>query len=111
VSDTDAKYVLPPGRDLANFGKELALGVGAGGYLLANSTWAGCEVIPPEICDAIKNAATTAGRLISLKNWSTESISSVPQGNIKGPTQTLTARGRSIHPLRGQVIACQKLIG
>lgn len=111
MSETDATHALPRRRDLANLGKELALDVGAGGYSLANSTWARCEVTPPEICDAIKNAATTAGRLISLKNWSTESISFVHQGNFKGPAQTLTARGRSTHPLRGLLVACQKLIG
>ena len=32
-----------------------------------------------EICEAIANAAKTAGRLISLRNWSTESIAIVPQ--------------------------------
>ena len=33
----------------------------------------------PETCDAIRNAATTAGRLASLRNWSTESMIFVPQ--------------------------------
>ena len=38
------------------------------GYSLAISTGAVREVTPPEICDAIRNAATTAGRLINLRN-------------------------------------------
>jgi hypothetical protein len=105
VSETDATHALPRRRDLANLGKELALDVGAGGYSLANSTWARCEVTPPEICDAIKNAATTAGRLISLKNWSTESIS------FQRPGANAHRKGRSTHPLRGLLVACQKLIG
>jgi hypothetical protein len=40
----------------------------AADYSLAISIGAGREVNPPEICDAIRNAATTAGRLISLRN-------------------------------------------
>jgi hypothetical protein len=36
-------------------------------YSLTISTCAGRPVKPPEICDAIRNAATTAGRLISLR--------------------------------------------
>lgn len=38
------------------------------GYSLANSTDVGRDITPPEICDAIRNAAITAGTLISLKN-------------------------------------------
>jgi hypothetical protein len=37
-------------------------------YSLASSTGVGRDITPPEICDAIRNAATTAGTLISLKN-------------------------------------------
>jgi hypothetical protein len=51
------------------------------GYSLASWNCGDCGVRPPEICDAIRNAATTAGRLISLKNWSTESIVTSP--NVK----------------------------
>jgi hypothetical protein len=37
-------------------------------YSLASAigTWDG--ITPPEICDAIRNAATTAGTLINLRN-------------------------------------------
>jgi hypothetical protein len=40
----------------------------AAGYSLAIATGAGADVTPPEICDAIRNATTTAGTLINLKN-------------------------------------------
>lgn len=33
----------------------------------------------PDTWEAIKKAATTAGTLISLRNWSTESMFNVPQ--------------------------------
>jgi len=38
------------------------------GYSPASSIGAVRGNTPPEICDAIKNATTTAGRLISLRN-------------------------------------------
>jgi hypothetical protein len=38
------------------------------GYSLAISIGAGRDVTPPEICDAIRKAATTAGTLINLRN-------------------------------------------
>ncbi|MGA7996742.1 MAG: hypothetical protein WCA28_17805 [Bradyrhizobium sp.] len=38
------------------------------GYSLASATGARGIVTPPEICDAIRNAATTAGTLINLRN-------------------------------------------
>jgi hypothetical protein len=38
------------------------------GYSLAILTCAGGGYAPPETCEAMKNAATTAGRLISLRN-------------------------------------------
>jgi hypothetical protein len=38
------------------------------GYSLTICTCAGRKIPAPEICDAIRNAATTAGRLISLRN-------------------------------------------
>jgi hypothetical protein len=60
--------------------------VGLTGYSLASCTDAGREITPPEICDAIRNATTMAGTLISLRNWSTESIVVVPQGNFKSPS-------------------------
>jgi hypothetical protein len=37
-------------------------------YWLAISACAGWKIPAPEICDAIRKAATTAGRLISLRN-------------------------------------------
>lgn len=60
-------------------------------YSLVN--WAGCEwkTPAPETWEAIKKAATTAGTLISLRNWSTDSISTSPQKwnrtRLKRPTQ------------------------
>jgi hypothetical protein len=57
---------------------------------------------PPEICEAIRKAATTAGRLISLRTWSTESIASSPKSKCKS--------ARSIRPLHGLQIACQNLV-
>jgi hypothetical protein len=39
----------------------------AADYSLAISAGVGRAVKPSEICDAIRNAATTAGRLISLR--------------------------------------------
>jgi hypothetical protein len=57
-----------------------------------------------EICEAIANAAKIAGTLISLRNWSTESIAIVPQ------IQRFQ-KGRSIPPLNGLTIVGQKLIG
>jgi hypothetical protein len=42
--------------------------IGLTGYSLASSAGVGRDITPPEICDAIRNAATTAGTLISLKN-------------------------------------------
>lgn len=47
-------------------------------YLRAISTGVGCGFNVPENCEAITNAATIAGRQISLTNWSTESIAIVP---------------------------------
>jgi len=41
---------------------------GIGDYSLASATGARGIVTPPEICDAIRNAATTAGTLINLRN-------------------------------------------
>jgi hypothetical protein len=38
------------------------------GYSLVSATGARGVINPPEICDAIRNAATTAGTLINLKN-------------------------------------------
>jgi hypothetical protein len=38
------------------------------GYSLAISIGAARDVTPPEICDAIRKAATTAGTLINLRN-------------------------------------------
>jgi hypothetical protein len=43
-------------------------------YSLAICVDAEWKIPAPETCDAIRNATTTAGTLISLKNWSTESI-------------------------------------
>jgi len=37
-------------------------------YSLAILTCGGVGYTPPETCEAMKNAATTAGRLISLRN-------------------------------------------
>src|ERR1700730_17580469 len=84
--------------------------IGLTGYSLASCTDAGREITPPEICDAIRNATTMAGTLISLRNWSTESIVVVPQGNFKSPSAEAAARRRSIRPLHGLLIACQKLV-
>ena len=41
---------------------------GLWGYSLAIWTWAERKTPAPETCDAIRNAATTAGTLISLRN-------------------------------------------
>ena len=41
---------------------------GIGDYSLASATGARGIVTPPEICDAIRKAATTAGTLINLRN-------------------------------------------
>jgi len=38
------------------------------GYSLASSAGAWRGITPPEICDATRNATTTAGTLINLKN-------------------------------------------
>jgi hypothetical protein len=43
-------------------------------YSLAICVDAEWKIPAPETCDAIRKATTTAGTLISLKNWSTESI-------------------------------------
>jgi len=37
-------------------------------YSLASSTGVVRSITPPEICEAIRNAATTAGTLINLRN-------------------------------------------
>jgi hypothetical protein len=37
-------------------------------YSLASCAGAWWKIPPPETCDAIRNAATTAGTLISLRN-------------------------------------------
>jgi hypothetical protein len=37
-------------------------------YSLASSTGVVRDITPPEICDAIRNATTTAGTLINLRN-------------------------------------------
>jgi hypothetical protein len=71
--------------------------VGLAGYSLASCTDAGREITPPEICDAIRNATTMAGTLISLRNWSTESIVVVPQGNFKSQSAKATAK-REFNP-------------
>jgi hypothetical protein len=56
-----------PGRQLNNDCRTDNLSVGAqAGYKAA------------EICEAIANAAKTAGTLTNLRNWSTESIAIVP---------------------------------
>jgi len=68
--------------------------IGLTGYSLASCTDAGREITPPEICDAIRNATTMAGTLISLRNWSTESIVVVPQGNFKSPSAKAAAKRR-----------------
>jgi hypothetical protein len=50
---------------------KLELRAGANGrscYWLAICACAGWKIPVPEICDAIRNAATTAGRLINLRN-------------------------------------------
>jgi hypothetical protein len=60
-------------------------------------------VTPPEICDAIRKAATTAGTLINLRNWSTESI-------VFAPKNAVANRPGSIRRLRGLQIAGQNLI-
>jgi hypothetical protein len=44
------------------------LNVGSGDYLLAIFMGDVRDITPPEICDAIRNAATTAGTLINLRN-------------------------------------------
>jgi hypothetical protein len=44
------------------------LRVGLGGYLLAIAIGEVRGMTPPEICDAIRNATTTAGTLIILRN-------------------------------------------
>jgi hypothetical protein len=41
---------------------------GAAGYSLAISTGVLRGLTAPEICEAIRNAATTAGTLINLRN-------------------------------------------
>jgi len=38
------------------------------GYSLAIFTCGGPGYTPPDTCEAMKNAATTAGRLMSLRN-------------------------------------------
>jgi hypothetical protein len=50
----------------------------------------------------------TAGTLISLRNWSTESIAVVPHDNRPEPRHH--NKVNSIHPLRGLLIVCQKLV-
>lgn len=57
----------------------------AGGYSFAICTCAGWKIPAPEICDAIRNAAKTAGMLISLRNWSTESIVFAPKATSEDP--------------------------
>ena len=52
-----------------------------------------------------------AGTLISLRNWSTESIVVGPQGNFKARAQGPRQKAGSIRPLHGLLIACQKLVG
>jgi hypothetical protein len=42
--------------------------VGLGDYLLAIAIGEVRGITPPEICDAIRNAAITAGTLINLRN-------------------------------------------
>jgi hypothetical protein len=73
---------------------ELQCRPGLGGYSLASCTCEGCDITPPETCDAIRNATTTAGTLISLKNWSTESMVVVPQSNVKSPNSNADLKGR-----------------
>ena len=64
-------------------------------YSLAISIATVRGVNPPEICDAIKNAATTAGTLINLRNWSTESIVFAPKNAVaQKPVQFAAAAAR-----------------
>jgi hypothetical protein len=77
--------------------------VGFAGYLLAIATGEVRDVIPPEICDAMRNAATTAGTLINLRNWSTESIVYAPYSKSQ--------QGRLIRALRVLPTVGQDLIG
>ena len=61
---------------------------GLAAYSLAISIATERDVNPPEICDAIRKAATTAGTLINLRNWSTESIVFAPKNAVaKKPVQ------------------------
>lgn len=50
-------------------------------------------------------AVNTAGTLISLRNWSTESIPVIPQ------RQSAQSGPHLLHPVRGQLIGRQKLVG
>lgn len=50
-------------------------------------------------------AANTAGTLISLRNWSTESIAVIPQRQSGFASRAL------LHPLRDLLIGREKLVG
>ena len=64
----------------------------------------------PETCDAIRNATTTAGTVIKRRNWSTDSIASVPP---KSPQDTRAdfPKLALVHPLRRLLIAGHELVG
>ena len=59
------------------------------------------KIPAPETCDAIKNAAITAGTLMNRKNWSIESIAVVPK---------VLQRRTSVRRLHRPLIACEKLV-
>jgi hypothetical protein len=62
---TDEPWSRPSRVTRAIGNSDFSMGAG---YSLASATGARGIITPPEICDAIRNAATTAGTLINLRN-------------------------------------------
>ena len=74
-----------------------------GCYSLARCIGVDRKIPAPETWEAIRNAATTAGTLINLRNWSIESIGIVPKN---------TSKANSVRPLHRRLpIVREKLVG
>jgi len=63
------------------------------------------DVRAAETCDAMMNATNTAGTLISLRNWSTESICHPPK------TMRLRQSCALLNPLHDLLIGRENLVG
>jgi hypothetical protein len=91
----DKREKLPPWA--VDSGTELK-----GCYSLARCIGTDWKIPAPETWEAISNAASTAGTLINLRNWSIERIDDVPQ---------VAFEANSVRPLHRRLIAGEKLVG